>query len=123
MWSDLRSAFRMFRHQPSFAITALLTLSLGIGANTAIFSIVYGVLMRPLPYPQPEQLVRIYEEHPGGTSPLGMRWISDITLDAWKTGKSLVEVAIYSSYIESVGRTEPERWRAGVVSPSLFRLL
>ena len=123
MWPDLRSALRMLRQQPSFAITALLTLALGIGANTAIFSIVYGVLMRPLPYPQPEQLVRIYEEHPGGTSPLGMRWISDITLDAWRPGKALSDVAIYSGYIESVGRTEPERWRSGVVSPSLFRLL
>jgi putative ABC transport system permease protein len=123
MWSDLRSAFRMFRQQPAFAITALLTLALGIGANTAIFSIVYGVLMRPLPYPQPEQLVRIYEEHPGGTSPLGNKWISDVTLDAWRSGKSLSHVAIYSSYIETVGRTEPERWRSGVVSPSLFAML
>ena len=123
MWSDLRSALRMFRQQPAFAVTALLTLALGIGANTAIFSIVYGVLMRPLPYPQPEQLVRLYEEHPGGTSPLGMKWISDITLDAWRSGKSLSQVAIYSSYIETVGRTEPERWRSGVVSPPLFPML
>jgi putative ABC transport system permease protein len=113
----------MFRQQPAFAVTALLTLALGIGANTAIFSIVYGVLMRPLPYPQPEQLVRLYEEHPGGTSPLGMKWISDITLDAWRSGKSLSQVAIYSSYIETVGRTEPERWRSGVVSPPLFPML
>ncbi len=123
MWSDLRSAFRLFRQHPAFAATALLTLALGIGANIAIFSIVYGVLMRPLPYLQPEQLVRIYEEHPGGTSPLGMKWISDVTLDAWRSGKSLSQVAIYSSYIETVGRTEPERWRSGVVSPSLFAML
>ena len=123
MWSDLRSALRMVRQQPAFAITALLTLALGIGANTAIFSIVYGVLMRPLPFPQPEQLVRLYEEHPGGTSPLGMKWISDITLDAWRSGTSLSQVAIYSSYIETVGRTEPERWRSGVVSPPLFPML
>jgi predicted permease len=113
----------MLRQQPAFAVTALLTLALGIGANTAIFSIVYGVLMRPLPYPQPDQLVRLYEEHPGGTSPLGMKWISDITLDAWRSGKSLSQVAIYSSYIETVGRTEPERWRSGVVSPPLFPML
>jgi putative ABC transport system permease protein len=123
MWLDLRSSLRTFRQHPAFAATALLTLALGIGANTAIFSVVYGVLLRPLPYPQPEQLVRIYEEHPGGTSPLGMKWISDITLDAWHWGKSLSHVAIYSAYIETVGRTEPERWHSGVVSPSLFPML
>ncbi len=123
MGSDLRSALRTLRQHPAFAATALLTLALGIGANTAIFSVVYGVLLRPLPYPQPEQLVRIYEEHPGGSSPLGMKWISDITLDAWHAGKSLSDVAIYSSYIETVGRTEPERWQSGVVSPSLFPML
>ena len=123
MWLDLRSALRTLRQHPGFAATALLTLALGIGANTAIFSVVYGVLLRPLPYPQPEQLVRIYEEHPGGTSPLGMKWISDITLDAWHARRSLSDVAIYSSYIETVGRTEPERWQSGVVSPSLFPML
>jgi putative ABC transport system permease protein len=123
MWSDLRSALRVLGQQPAFAVTALLTLALGIGANTAIFSIVYGVSMRPLPYPRPEQLVRLYEEHPGGTSPLRMKWISDITLDAWRSGNSLSQVAIYSSYIETVGRTEPERWRSGVVSPPLFPML
>jgi putative ABC transport system permease protein len=123
MWSDLRSAFRSFRRQPAFVATALLTLALGVGANTAIFSVVYGVLLRPLPYQRPEQLVRIYEEHPGGTSPLGMKWISDITLDAWRERKTLSGVAIFSGSMETVGRTEPERWRGGIVSPSLFGVL
>lgn len=113
----------MFRRHPAFALTALLTLALGIGATTVIFSVVYGVLLRPLPYPDAERLVRVYEEHPGGTSPLGMKWISDVTLEAWSSRTSLPQIAAYSSYVETVGRTEPERWRSGVVAPSLFPLL
>ncbi|MEO8679213.1 MAG: ABC transporter permease [Vicinamibacterales bacterium] len=124
MLADVRLAIRTLRRQPAFTVTALLTLALGIGANTAIFSVVYGVLLRPLPYPQPEELVRIYEEHPGGSSPLGMNWISDITVNAWRPGmRTLSHLAGYSSYVETVGRTEPERWQSGVVSPALFPML
>jgi len=61
---DVRYAVRLLRRSPGFAITAILTLALAIGANTAIFSAVQGVLIAPLPYPDPDRLVRLFEETP-----------------------------------------------------------
>jgi predicted permease len=59
--NDLKFAFRQLRKSPGFTLVAIMTLALGIGANTAIFSVVEGVLLRPLPFPNAERLVRIYE--------------------------------------------------------------
>ena len=78
-----RYGLRMMRRHPSFTVSALLTLALGIGATSTVFSVVYGVLLRPLPYPAAERLVRVWEEHPGGTTMGAERWISNRTYWAW----------------------------------------
>ncbi len=66
LWQDVRYAARTFAKQPAFAATAVLALALGIGATTAIFSVVYGVLLKPLPFDEPERLVTLRQRAPHG---------------------------------------------------------
>jgi putative ABC transport system permease protein len=81
---DVRLALAAMRRSPGFAATALVTLALGVGATTAALAIVHGVLLQPLPYPAPGQLVRIWEERPPGVSPAGNRWLSRGAFLAWQ---------------------------------------
>src|SRR3954452_1334868 len=88
---DVRYAVTMMRRNMGFTTAGLLTLALGIGATAAVFSVVYGVLLRPLPYPAAERLVRLSGEHPGANSPLRAPMLSNLTYHAWRDSPRTIE--------------------------------
>src|SRR6266516_6973576 len=82
--NDLKFALRQVRKSPGFTLVAVLTLALGIGANTAIFSVVEGTLLRPLPFPHAERLVRIYEAQEESGARGASVNLSDQTVARWR---------------------------------------
>src|SRR3954470_18807047 len=120
-WNDLAYAARKLRHAPAFTITAILTLALGIGANTAIFSVVNSVLLRPLPYPQADHLVRLkYMEAGHGDAGTPMD-IVDYPAQA-KTFEGFAMMEPSALNLVESGHT-PERLTGVRVGASWFRLL
>ncbi|HKY42654.1 MAG TPA: ABC transporter permease [Pyrinomonadaceae bacterium] len=119
LWQDLRYSGRMLLKHPGFTLIAVLTLGLGIGANTAIFSIVNAVLLRPFPYHAPEQLVTLGEFVPRGSVsyPNFVDWRAQSTLF-----ESVSAVRSNESY-NFTGAGEPERVQGRLVSAGFFSLL
>jgi len=118
---DLRFGLRMLRKSPGFTAVAILTLALGIGANTAIFSVVNGVLLNPLPYPQPEQLVTLHESKPN--FPTGS--ISYPNFRDWQKDNqvfSAVSISRGTGYILT-GLGDAEQVQARFVSSDFFSIL
>jgi putative ABC transport system permease protein len=123
LWLDLRYALRSLARSPGFALVAALTLALGIGANTAIFSVVYSVLLRPLAYEQPEQLVSIRAGF-AGTGAKDVPSSQPEYQDYRREVPALEDLAaIYPININFTGVGEPQRIQAAVVSDNYFRLL
>ncbi|HEX9755569.1 MAG TPA: ABC transporter permease, partial [Gemmatimonadales bacterium] len=122
MLQDLRYALRQLRKHPGFTAAAGLTLALGIGANTLVWSVVNGVVLRPLPYEEPERLVRIFETAPG--RPDELRSIAHPTLDAWADLQAFESVALYGPWsLDFAGDGRPEQLQGAVVSKGFFATL
>jgi putative ABC transport system permease protein len=123
LWQDLRYGARMLLKQPGFTLIAVITLALGVGATTAIFSVVNAVLLRPLPYAQPHGLVSIYDALPSINFPrAGLSEAEFVALRDQK--QSFAEVAAWAGG-EAVlrGVAEPERVIAPQVTANFFRTL
>jgi predicted permease len=119
---DFLYALRGLRRQPGFAALTVLTLALGIGANTAIFSVVNGVLLRPLPYPNPDQLEFITTKFP--TLNFEQFWVSPPeVLELRDRNQSFSGVGAYSAGALNIDSTPPQRARSAIVTAELMPVL
>jgi len=123
LFQDLRYSLRTLRRTPGFAVVVILTLALGTGANTAIFSIVDGVLLRPLPFPQPDRLVRIVDDAPGaGLHNIGMS-VPELRDLGERSGIFEDVAAELSADMNITGMGHPERGELLGVSANYFSVL
>src|SRR5580704_5398378 len=129
--NDLKFAVRTLRKSPGFTATAVLTLALGIGANTAIFSLVHAVILKPLPFREPARLIAIWDSYRPQFEKIG---ISPAELNAWQQQSDLFsESAWYRSVPQNLPLTsspgiagaggDAVEVHADLVSASLFPLL
>ena len=120
---DLRYALRAMRKAPAYTLMVVLTLGLGVGATSAIFSIVNGVLLRPLPFGQPESLVRVYSQDPSGALERFSVSIPDY-LDFRARARAFTDMATWvNSTMTLTDGGEPERLSAVAASDNLFSVL
>jgi predicted permease len=123
--SDLTYAVRMLRRNPGFAATVVITLSLGIGANTAIFSVCNAVLFKPLPYAEPERIVMLSERMPDGK----LSTVAPANFVDWRNGSrsfngmAALRASSFASSFILGGQSEASRLAGGDVSSSFFSVL
>src|SRR5439155_11311205 len=124
MLNDLRYSVRMLLKSRGFTVVALLTLALGIGGVTAVFSVVYAVLLRPLPFRDPDRLVMVWESHPEIRK---LQVTVPDFVDWQNQSQDFEQMAAYSfeavNKVVLTGRGEPEQLQATMVSENLFPLL
>src|SRR5213595_3963843 len=120
--NDLRYAARQLIKNPGFTAVAALTLALGIGANTAVFSVINATLLRPFPYENPERLVILQERNAGG----GLEDVSYLNFADWRSQSASFESMAAQREGESFnfsGSGEPERLQGQIVSSNFFLTL
>jgi predicted permease len=117
---DLRHSLRLLRSSPGFTLTAVAALALGIGTNTAIFSVVNTVLLTPIPAPEPDRVVILMSNNASGASPVA----SDIKFNLWReqTGAFQEVSASFVRPMNLTGVEQPEQVRAAFVTADYFRL-
>lgn len=124
IFQDIRLAFRSLAREKGFTLAALVSLTLGVGANTALFSVVYGVLLRPLPYAEADRILRVSEFHPGATSAVSGGLLTNFTYHAWKGGKTIEEIGGFRSQrLTETSGPEPVKIPGMAMTPSVFRIL
>src|SRR5580765_1948249 len=119
---DVRYGLRVLRKSPGFSAVAVLTIALGIGATTALFSVVDAALLRPLPYPQPEQLVSIEDDLPGG----GARDVGMSEPEWQDLQRSGIFEYVSPTWFDEnnlTGSSQPARVRLLIAAPNYFALL
>jgi putative ABC transport system permease protein len=123
LWQDIRFGLRMLIKNPGFSFIAILTLGLGIGANTAIFSILNSVLLRPLPFREPERVVQVWTTQPSRSKDRVAASLPD--LNDWKEQNTVFEdlATVTFESFNLTGGGEPQRVSAGSVSPNFFNVL
>ena len=123
IWHDLRYAARMLRNKPGFTAVAIITLSLGIGANTAIFSVVDAVLLRPLPFPKPENIVLVRDDLLGRKAENVGLSVDELKDFQERSGVFEQVSAVWPVDANLTGSDRPERIELLAVSPNYFSLL
>ena len=122
---DLRFAIRQMVKKPGFTAVVVLTMALGIGANAAIFSVLDAVLLRPLPYSNPDRLIKVWTRFTGIGAPNDQNWVSAPEFrDFQQLNNSFSELAAIGSGSINLGvKGSPQRVVGASVSPSLFSML
>jgi predicted permease len=125
---DVRYGLRTLRRNPMFAAVALLTLAIGIGANTAVFSVVNSVLLKPLPYPKPEELVGVWQSAPGAAGLAnfsnGLRLSPSMYFTYAEQNRTFQALGVWIPTTVSItGLAEPEQVRAVLVSDGVLQAL
>src|ERR1700736_3420234 len=117
---NLRYSARTLRKNPGLTLTVLLTLALGIGANTAIFTVDYATLLAPLPYPQPDQLVMVWSKLRGSSNAISAADFID-----WKRqSNAFQDLNAQTEGSFNVATSEqPENMEARITTPGLYRML
>jgi predicted permease len=126
--ADAKFAFRRLRRSPGFAVTVLLTLAIGIGANTAVFTVLDSVLFKPLPYPEPGRLVALWLEAPGAAGLAnftdGLRLSPSLYFTFAEHSRTLQSVGVWQVNSANVtGLAKPEEVRAGLVTDGVLQTL